>query len=140
MGRGACAMQSSRSCKMATASGCRFKRPHTQSGSLQTILAQLFLRLAGVSYQRLASALRMARAAELLETTDLTVAATAARLGYSQSAHFVRGFKAACLVTPSQYREIARDAACHNLARDELAAAPSVQERSERSASVDFGY
>ncbi len=49
-------------------------------------------------------ALRIAKAQELLETTDLAGATIAARLGFHDQSHFIREFRAACGVTPLHYR------------------------------------
>lgn len=48
--------------------------------------------------------LRMAKAKELLLTTDLHVSKIALQVGYASSGTFIRGFKKLEGVTPTQYR------------------------------------
>jgi AraC-like DNA-binding protein len=47
---------------------------------------------------------RMARAAELLRTTDQEVQAVARAVGYADPAHFTRTFKRECGIRPSDVR------------------------------------
>jgi hypothetical protein len=54
--------------------------------------------------------LRMARASILLQTTFLSIKEIAAEVGYNDSGYFMRDFKRAYGLTPSQHR-----ARCHAL-------------------------
>jgi transcriptional regulator GlxA family with amidase domain len=67
-------------------------------------LCYLFKTQIGVSpFQYLKNA-RLEIARQLLETTLLNVKVVAAQVGYSDCTHFMRDFKKAYDVTPSQYR------------------------------------
>jgi AraC-like DNA-binding protein len=68
-------------------------------------LHQLFKEETGVPPARYLRRLRMRRAMELLETTNLSVKQVMARVGVTDESHFVRDFKKACGLTPARYRE-----------------------------------
>ncbi|MEA5453721.1 AraC family transcriptional regulator [Sinomonas sp. JGH33] len=59
---------------------------------------------------------RLIAAAELLDTTDATVAVVAQRVGYHSEAAFTRAFHAGVGFTPSRFRRRAHDAATENAA------------------------
>ena len=69
---------------------------------------RLFRDYIGVGPKWVVRRFRLQEAAELLETSDETVGAVAARLGYFDQAHFVRDFKAVVGETPSEYLRRAR--------------------------------
>lgn len=71
-------------------------------------LQRLFRDYVGVGPKWVVRRFRLQEAAELLETTDATVASVAASLGYFDQAHFVRDFKAVVGATPSEYLRKAR--------------------------------
>ena len=63
----------------------------------------------GWSYRDLISSLRMDRARELLETTQLPVTAAGQMAGYGNPSAFSRAFRRRYGVSPSRYRELRRD-------------------------------
>lgn len=67
--------------------------------SLQRELAEL-----GVTYRQMLSNIRMQRAKELLETTKNSLTEIALEIGYSDPAHFTRGFKKYFGFPPSRQR------------------------------------
>lgn len=71
-------------------------------------LGALFRRQTGVSPLRFQTDLRMARARELLDSTDLTVAAVARTSGYDDGLYFSRQFARVHGQTPTAYRERTR--------------------------------
>jgi AraC-like DNA-binding protein len=68
-------------------------------------LHQLFKEETGVPPARYLRRLRMCRARELLETTNLSVKQVMAGVGVTDESHFVRDFKKTCGLTPARYRE-----------------------------------
>jgi AraC family transcriptional regulator of arabinose operon len=70
--------------------------------------AALFRQHVGMPVLQYQTQLRMARARELLDTSDLTVRAIAEHVGYTDAFYFSRQFKATHRVTPSQYRRQAK--------------------------------
>ena len=68
-------------------------------------LHQLFKEETGVPPARYLRSLRMSRARELLETTNLSVKQVMAGVGLTDESHFVRDFKKTCGLTPARYRE-----------------------------------
>ena len=85
----------------------------------------LFKSVTGVPPARYLKSLRMQHAATLLTTTFLSVKEIVRRVGCTDESHFVRDFKRAYGVTPSEYRNGALGATEHN----------SVERRVEKSAS-----
>ena len=73
-------------------------------------LSHLFSAYLGQSVADHVRSLRMARARDLLESTDLTVSEVARRVGYGDPAHFSRAFKRSERVSPNAYRERLRGA------------------------------
>ena len=69
---------------------------------------RLFRDYVGVGPKWVVRRFRLQEAAALLETSEETVGAVAARLGYFDQAHFVRDFKAVVGETPSEYLRRAR--------------------------------
>jgi len=69
-------------------------------------LARLFKRVEGMSVGRYIREVRIARAKELLESTDLPVIDVALEVGYSDPAQFSKLFKKKTGFSPSQYRKV----------------------------------
>lgn len=70
--------------------------------------AALFRHTVGMPVLQYQTQLRMARARELLDTTDLTVASVASKVGYADPFYFSRQFKSIHSATPLQYRRQAK--------------------------------
>jgi len=70
--------------------------------------AALFRQSTGVSVGAYQTRLRMARARQLLDTTDEGIAAVAAAVGYADPFHFSRRFRAVHQVNPSDYRALGK--------------------------------
>lgn len=70
--------------------------------------AALFRKHVGMPVLQYQTQLRMARARELLDTTDLSVAAIASTIGYEDPFYFSRQFKATHHLTALQYRRQAK--------------------------------
>jgi AraC family transcriptional regulator of arabinose operon len=70
--------------------------------------AALFRRQVGMPVLQYQTQLRMARAREMLDKTDIAVAAVAQRVGYADPFYFSRQFKAIHHVTPLNYRNQAK--------------------------------
>ena len=85
----------------------------------------LFKSVTGVPPARYLKSLRMQHAGTLLTTTFLSVKEIVRRVGCTDESHFVRDFKRAYGVTPSEYRNGALGATEHT----------SVERRVEKSAS-----
>jgi AraC-like DNA-binding protein len=75
-----------------------------QSLALSVRSLQRALRAAGTRYVTEARAFRIARAQDLLRTTDRPLGWIALELGFSSSQHFATEFRRAVGVTPSQWR------------------------------------
>jgi AraC family transcriptional regulator of adaptative response / methylphosphotriester-DNA alkyltransferase methyltransferase len=67
-------------------------------------LRRAFAEVGGTSFRSYVLATRMARAAELLATSDLPVAEVGRRVGYLQPGQFAKAFKRAHGATPSEFR------------------------------------
>lgn len=72
-------------------------------------LTRLFKQAEGVTPQEYARMMRMTRACELLEGTDLTMAEVASALGFARQGSFSEAFKARFGVAPHAYRTAARE-------------------------------
>jgi AraC family transcriptional regulator, arabinose operon regulatory protein len=70
--------------------------------------AALFRRNVGMPVLQYQTQLRMARARELLDTTDIAVSAVAAQAGYADAFYFSRQFKSIHGTTPLSYRKLAK--------------------------------
>jgi AraC-like DNA-binding protein len=66
-----------------------------------------FSRATGMTVGAFLARIRLMTASELLLTTDSTVAAVAARVGYQSESAFSRGFRAATGLTPARFRRAA---------------------------------
>ena len=71
-------------------------------------LIELFKAACGMTPQEYARDVRMQRACELLESTELPVADVAARVGYTRQGSFSEAFRARCGLSPRQWRASAR--------------------------------
>ena len=71
-------------------------------------LIELFRLSCGMTPQEYARDVRMHHACELLETTDLSLAAIAACVGYSRQGSFSEAFRARCGLSPREWRANAR--------------------------------
>lgn len=71
-------------------------------------LIELFRLSCGMTPQEYARDVRMHHACELLETTDLSLAEIAARVGYSRQGSFSEAFRARCGLPPREWRASAR--------------------------------
>lgn len=83
-------------------------------------LRELFRDETGTSVTKYRRELQLERAKHLLETTLLSVKEIAASVGIDEISHFVRDFKQAYTLTPSEYGELHRkpcDEAMTGLAR-----------------------
>jgi AraC-like DNA-binding protein len=72
-------------------------------------LQRVFADISGPGFRAHLRAVRMARATELLATTDLPVKEIAARVGYDDPSQFSKAFKRTYGVSPSQMRATRRD-------------------------------
>lgn len=66
----------------------------------------LFKKESGVNFLEYLTAVRMDRARELLKTTDMTIPAVCAAVGYSDVKHFAVGFKKHTGLRPGEYRRM----------------------------------
>jgi AraC family transcriptional regulator, regulatory protein of adaptative response / methylphosphotriester-DNA alkyltransferase methyltransferase len=67
-------------------------------------LRRIFTEAGGKSFRSLLTEVRMDRAAELLEATDLSVSEVGRRVGYREAGQFTKAFKRAHAATPSEFR------------------------------------
>jgi AraC-like DNA-binding protein len=72
-------------------------------------LQRVFSGIGGSGFRTHLRAVRMARATELLATTDLPVKEIATRVGYDDPSQFSKAFKRTFGVSPSQVRAKRRD-------------------------------
>ncbi|MGH8506162.1 MAG: AraC family transcriptional regulator [Stenotrophobium sp.] len=84
----------------------RIPTMHSVAKDLQSTVRTLRRRLLddGIDFESLVDDIRQNTAEYLLKTTDLSIAAVAEHLGYSEGACFTRAFKRWKSVTPRQYR------------------------------------
>ena len=67
-------------------------------------LRRAFSEIRGMSFRSFLTRARMARAAELLVSTDIPVKEVARRVGYQEPSQFTKAFKRVYGVTPSEFR------------------------------------
>ena len=67
-------------------------------------LRRIFTEAGGKSFRSFLTEVRMDRAAELLEATDLSVSEVGRRVGYREAGQFTKAFKRAHGATPSEFR------------------------------------
>ena len=70
----------------------------------RSAFADRFRSLVGVAPMRYLNELRLARAATLLRSTDMTVVQVAGRVGYGSEASLARAFRSRFEVTPAAFR------------------------------------
>jgi two-component system response regulator YesN len=68
-------------------------------------LARLFKKVVGMSVGRYIREVRVSRAKELLETTNLSIIEVALEVGYSDHSHFTKIFRKETGLSPSEYRK-----------------------------------
>src|SRR5215471_8373728 len=73
-------------------------------------ISRLFKSETGTTIGRFIKHSRLERARNLLETTDLSIKQILNETGISCASHFVRDFKSAYGVSPSQHRKLCRSA------------------------------
>lgn len=73
-------------------------------GMSESALSKLFSRVSGQSFSATVTGLRLARACQLLELTDLPVSVIHRQIGYTNLSNFNRQFLARSGVTPTAYR------------------------------------
>jgi AraC-like DNA-binding protein len=78
------------------------------AGMSRSVFAARFAAALGQSPMEYLRSLRLARAAQLLTSTDLPVKSVASRVGYSSRSSFTRAFCACHGVGPTAYRDVAR--------------------------------
>lgn len=71
----------------------------------QRQLQRAFAEAGGASFSAYLTRIRMARASQLLASTELPVKEVAKRVGYREPSQFTKAFKRAYGLTPSGYRE-----------------------------------
>ena len=67
-------------------------------------LCAIFKKILNIPLSKYLIRYRLQKACELLKSTDLTVNSIARTVGYSDIGHFLKSFKAAYSMTPSEYR------------------------------------
>ncbi len=83
----------------------RFPGSHSRlSATSRSHFSALFRRQHGMSALTFQTELRMSRARELLDTTDLSIASIAHRVGYEDAYYFSRQFGKVQGVAPTAYR------------------------------------
>ena len=70
----------------------------------RTYVSQLFTKQLGVSFSSYLESIRIQKACELLQETDLSVAEIAAATGYTSSSYFSKVFKKQTGLSPQHYR------------------------------------
>jgi AraC-like DNA-binding protein len=76
-----------------------------QLGMSESTLAHRCQRLLGLGPAKVFARFRLDQARDLLERSQLSVAAIAERLGFADSSHFVHAFRRATGLSPGRYRE-----------------------------------
>ena len=74
-------------------------------GLSRSRLYSVFTRSVGMAPLQYLKALRAQRSAALLESTFLSIKQVAAEVGYADDSHFMRDFRRAYGLRPSEYRE-----------------------------------
>jgi AraC-like DNA-binding protein len=82
-----------------------------QCGVSRTVMAERFVRLVGQPPMQYLAKWRMQVAAEMLNRGNVNMATIAAEIGYESEAAFSRAFKKMTGITPSAWRQGARQAA-----------------------------
>ena len=75
-------------------------------GFSPSYFSALFKRETGENFVRYLTRVRIDRAKELLQQTNLSVAEVCARVGYNDLKHFTQTFKKETSLSPAQYRKL----------------------------------
>lgn len=86
----------------------RLADPAARVGMTETSFSRFFKRHTGTTFSRYLSELRIAKACQALDRTELAVTAIAAEVGYDNLSNFNRAFRLLRGTTPSRYRTIRR--------------------------------
>lgn len=78
------------------------------SGHTERVLQRVFREFVGASPKWVVRRFRLQEAAELVSTTNQSIATVAANLGYFDQAHFVRDFKSVVRLSPTSFLRQAR--------------------------------
>ena len=70
----------------------------------RTYISQLFTSQLGINFTNYLESIRMQKACELLQSTDLSVTEIAAATGYTSQSYFTKVFKKRQGIGPLQYR------------------------------------
>lgn len=70
-----------------------------------SLFSYVFKQYAGNNFVNYLKEIRIEEAKRLLETTDLKVIDISSKVGYENEKHFMKTFKAACGVSPTEYRK-----------------------------------
>ena len=69
-----------------------------------SLFSYAFKQYTGTNFVNFLKEIRMEKAKELLENTDLRIIEISQRIGYENEKHFMKIFKATCGVSPTEYR------------------------------------
>lgn len=69
-----------------------------------SLFSYAFKQYTGTNFVNFLKDIRMEKARELLENTDLRIVEVSQRIGYENEKHFMKIFKASCGVSPTEYR------------------------------------
>ena len=75
------------------------------SGLSYNYFCSAFKKAYGISFSAYLDSLRLSESTRLLLTTDMSITEIAAELGFSDTCHYIRKFKAAYGITPHKYRD-----------------------------------
>ena len=89
-------------------------------GMTESAFSHMFKRNLKCNFINYINELKIQRAQQMLEYTDITIEEIATKLNYSTSSNFSRMFKAMVNFTPSQYRQAARVHLYSGLERGDL--------------------
>lgn len=70
-----------------------------------SLFSYAFKQYTGTNFVNFLKDIRMEKAKELLEKTDLRIAEVSQKIGYENEKHFMKTFKASCGVSPTEYRK-----------------------------------
>lgn len=70
-----------------------------------SLFSYAFKQYTGTNFVNFLKDIRMEKAKELLENTDLRIVEISQRIGYENEKHFMKTFKLTCGVSPTEYRK-----------------------------------
>lgn len=73
-----------------------------------SLFSFVFKQYTGTNFVNYLKEIRIAKARELLEETDLKIIEISNMVGYENEKHFMKTFKTVCGVSPSEYRKNAQ--------------------------------